>query len=402
MLGLLSYDCKGITNTETGLAIAGLVLTGAYGHLILPWIRHEKFLREKLKKEEEHIRDQEKWRSFYTKLNEKYSLASIPKESSSALIDYKNEMTRDITVLEQAADFLWDDTQEQKRVVKLLEFLKDQEVATSAHIGLKVGKEIETSYKPEVALIQPDMSTVNVDQLTKIVYEKFGDVAYKFTSYKNVLDESIARCKQIGASPDTLNALENLNRATNRLFSKMLDQERKQLEETRKQDELFKVDIDTKIAAKDLCVQAKHHVSEATDTVARMSKKVDKALEAQRKELNSCSILLEHIKGLFSIFNAKQEQQTDRVIQEVGQTQKIIKDNYKIIEGKLTKIEQKKDQEQASQLGNPPPYTPGNSQIGNHPPYAPSVQENGVACPPAYDQANLPHASAPPYPSQQK
>ena len=328
------------------VAIGGIttIATSAlYGHLILPWYTNKRQEEQKRRAAANHAREQEQWRSFYRTMNGKYNAAKIPIETSQTLFAYKNQLVPDITALEAAINFDWDDKAEREMLIKLSHYLKDHASQVTKLIGLKVGQETHELYKDELALLAKEGSP-DANNMSKIVYEKFGDTTFKFTSYKSSLLEAITHCKQLGAPQEMVQALENLNKSINFLFTNALDQERTARENLDKQEKLFKAELENKYAIKDFYHEAQHHVQQASNTVSRFSEEMDRQCKAQRTTLDSCSAMLQNIMNMFTTWGVHSEQQIERVVHEVRQEGRTTRDTvHTSVNAKTTAIERKID-----------------------------------------------------------
>ena len=334
-------------------------------------------------------------------MNGKYNAVNIPMgQNSRTIFDYKNQLSADgLTVLEGAINFDWDDKSEKETLVKLSQYLKDHENQMRKLIGLKIGQEAQDRYKDELALMAKD-GNLDANKMSKIIYEKFGDTPYKFTTYKTVLYEAIMQCKQLGAPQEMVAALETLNKNCNYLFTNALDQERTSRESVDKQEKLFKAELDNKHAIKDFYQEAQRHVQQASHTVSRFSEEMDRQCRAQRSVLDSCSSMLQNIMHMFTTWGVRSEQQTDRVVYEVRQEGRTTRDAVRAavtakniaVERKLTDIERAASQAHlAAQQAKHQAAVAQNTANAALPPLPPATSPTYQ--PPATDE---PIPSAPP------
>lgn len=352
--GLISPHVYSFNTRYFALGSVTAVGWGAlYGHLILPWYTHKRQEDEKKRTAANHALEQEQWRSYYRMLNGKYNAANIPLDNSQALIAYKNQLITDLVKLETALEFNWDDKTEKEALAKQSHYLKEHELQITKLIGSKIGQEAHAYFKDELALLAKE-SNLDVTKMSKLVYEKYGDTTYKFTTYKKVLCDAIMKCKQFGAPQEMIQMLENLNKGTNYLFANALDQERAARENVEKQEKLFKAELDNKYAIKDFYQEAQHHVQQASNTITRFSEEMDRQCRIQRTVIDSCAAMLQNITNMFTTWGVRSEQQTERIVYEVRQEGRATRDAIRAsinaknvaVERKINEVERKAQQAQ--------------------------------------------------------
>ena len=369
-------------------AIGGSIGGGAlYGHIILPWITNKQIEEEKKHVAENHAKEQEKWRAYYRAINTKYNAASTPMDTSHTLCEYKKQLTADLSGLEKAISFDWDDQAEKQALINLAQYLKEHEIKVTKLIGFKIGQETHDQFKDELAALVSN-SSFDANKMSKLIYEKYGDTAYKYSSYKKALCETIMQCKQLGAPQETVQALENLNKVTNFLFATALDQERISREQAEKQEKLLNAELADKTAIKDFYKDAQRHVQEASNTVRRLSEEIDNQSHAQKKAFDSCIAMIQNI---FSTWSLHSEQQTERVVHEIrhdGQTTRetittTVNAKNSALERKLNDVERKANEAkekaaeakataQAALPPLPPATNPNYIPEPSAPPYEPN------------------------------
>jgi hypothetical protein len=305
-----------ITASASGLsAVIGATI---YGHIILPWYTNKRQEEAKRAQLETHNKTQHRLRTLYRALNSTYNTASIPLDSSSVLLDYKKQLSEDIAKLQEGTTFDWDDPTEKENVIQLINYLKDHDAQINKLLALKIGQEVQEQYRDEFTLLLKE-SSLDTSTMNKIVYEKFGNMLYKFSSYKQALYETHTRCQQYSVSEEILKKIESLNKKTNHLFAQALDQERSAQERAYQQTQLFNAELDNKHAIKDFYHEAQHHVQQASQTVSHFAQVMDQQSKAQQSMLDHCSTLLSTLMTHITSWGTHNEQQAQKVISEVRQ-----------------------------------------------------------------------------------
>lgn len=305
-----------ITGSASGLS--AIIGAAVYGHIILPWYTNKRQEEAKLAQLETHNKTQHKLRTLYRTANSTYNTASIPLDSSSVLLDYKKQLADDIAKLQESTTFDWDDPTEKENVIQLISYLKDHDAQINKLLALKIGQEVQEQYRDEFTQLLKEDS-IDATAMNKIVYEKFGDMLYKFSSYKQALHETYARCEQYGVAPELLKKIELLNRTTNYIFAQALDQERTAQEQAQQQAQLFNAEIDNKHAVKDFYNEAQHHVQQASQTVSHIAQVMEQQSKAHQSMLDHCSTLLSTLIAHVNSLGMHNEQQAQKVISEVRQ-----------------------------------------------------------------------------------
>ncbi|HML19462.1 MAG TPA: hypothetical protein PKD74_02685 [Candidatus Dependentiae bacterium] len=340
-----------ITGSASGLsAIIGAAI---YGHIILPWYTDKRQEEAKLAQLETHNKIQHKLRTLYRTANSTYNTASIPLDSSSVLLDYKKQLAEDIAKLQEGTTFDWDDPTEKENVIQLISYLKDHDAQINKLLALKIGQEVQEQYRDEFTQLLKEDS-IDATAMNKIVYEKFGDMLYKFSSYKQALHETHARCEQYGVAPELLKKIELLNKTTNYIFAQALDQERTAQEQAQQQVQLFNAELDNKHAVKDFYNEAQHHVQQASQTVSHIAQVMEQQSKAQQSMLDRCSTLLSTLIAHVTSWGMHNEQQAQKVISEVRQegqnTREAIRSTLtaqnNAVQKKLNEVERKAHQAQ--------------------------------------------------------
>lgn len=398
--GLLVGQIQAIDKKDVaigGFIACGLAVASAsvYGHVFLPWYTNKKELAAKKRHLEQVRLEQEEWRELYRTISNSYNAANIPLSNSCALFEYKNRLDEDICILEKALNFTWEDLSEREVVVKLIQHLKEHQAQVTKLLGATVGQETYAIFKEELNNLAHDPK-LDPTRISTIVYEKFGDTAYKFTNYKQALNEAIARCKQFGAPCDVVTALEDLNKATNFLFATSLDQERSTMQAVDREDKILKAQLDERYEAKKFFQDAQRHVQQSTQTVNDIGRQVDKLHGMMENCLNSTNSLI----NLVTSWGYRNSQQYDNLASEIREERKTTRDvlrtmstkETKMFEQKLEAVERKaqaaqvqaKDAQQKAKVAQdtadaalsplPPAYNPE---------YLASLDPNNPSAPPA-------------------
>lgn len=359
VLGLLCGPVQAVDKKDIviggGIACAIAIASGGiYGHIILPWYTNKKELEKKKQQTEQLRLEQEQWRTLYRNISSAYNSANIPLTDSNSLIDYKGRLAQDLLTLEQALNFMWEDLTERDSLVKLIEHLKDHQSQVTKLIGSTIGQEVHSLFKDELTCLARD-GKLDPTKISTLVYEKYGDTAYKFTNYKNRLNEAIATCKLLGASVELVASLENLNKSTNYLFATSLDQERLAMQNADREDKKFRAELDEKYAAKKFFQEAQRHVQQSTQTVHKMSEEITRQVHKLQGVVENCSNTTATLINLVTSWGYRNSQQYDQLVYEIreeGRTTRnalgaISKEGTKIIERKLDSVKKQAQQAQA-------------------------------------------------------
>ena len=62
-------------------------------------------------------------------------------------------------------------------------------------IAFKIGQETHEQFRDELTLLTNN-NAFDANNMSKIIYEKYGNTTYKYTAYKTDLSETIMQCKQ--------------------------------------------------------------------------------------------------------------------------------------------------------------------------------------------------------------
>ncbi len=382
-----------ITGSASGLS--AIIGAAVYGHIILPWYTNKQQEEAQRAQIETHNKTQQKLRSLYRSINSTYNTASIPLDSSSILLNYKKQLAEDLAKLQEAATFDWDDPAEKENVIQLINYLKDHDTQINKLLALKIGQEVQEQYRDEFTLLLKENS-LDATTMNKIVYEKFGNLLYKFSSYKQALSDTKTRCEQYGVAQEILKKLELLNKRTNHIFSQALDQERAAQEHARQQAQLFNAELENKHAIKDFYHEAQHHVQQASQTVSHIAQVMEEQSKAHQSMIDHYSALLSTLIAHITSWNTHNEQQTQKVIAEVRQEGQVTRETIhsalsthnNAVQKKLNEVERKAQQAQKkadeahkmadAALGPLPPATNPylNAQDPNQPaPSAPPLDD---------------------------
>ena len=282
-----------------------------YGHIILPWYN-------KVKQRHATQIQKDKFLIFCQKVKADHANTNIPAGDSHVLLKYKEELQNVLAEFEKALGFKWDNETERESIFKLKQMLEEKAAQLNKMLGLTVGQEAQEQYKDEFVLIahgrNPDSSKID-----RLVTEKYGDRAYKYTTYKTMLNEVIMRCKHTGAPQETLQQLETLNKHTNCLLANALAQERSTQENAVKQEQLHSAEIGNKLAIKDFYQTAQHHVERSEQTVSHFAQEMDRQCRANKSLIDHCNSLLQNISSILASWSLNKGQQTDHILQEVRQ-----------------------------------------------------------------------------------
>jgi hypothetical protein len=381
--GLVTTDTLTIDKENIAIGSASAIigtLTGSivYGHIILPWYTHSREKAEQKRLELLHCQQKEQLQTLCHSIKDKYANTNIPTENSHAISKFKEELFASLADIEKMLKFNWDCESEREGILKLQQTLKETLTQLNKILGLTVGKEVHEQYKDELALMVQD-NKPDDSKMSRVIYEKFGNKPYKFTTYKTCLDNSMAYCNKVGAPQETLLELEKLNRCTNLLFASALAEERAAQENAVKQEQLHQAELDNKHAIKDFYQTADEHVKKSSQTVAHFAAEMNQQCEANKS-------ILQSISNFLATWGIRSEQQTERVVYEVRHDGQRTREAIATLNAKASAAEHKaeKAQQQATEAKC--------MAQAAMPPMPPAFNPS---CPP--QGGTMPEPSAPPY-----
>jgi hypothetical protein len=382
-LGLSTTDTLTVDNKHIAIGCASTLIgtlagSAVYGHIILPWYTHSREKAEQSRLEQLHRQKKEQLLTLGRIIKDKYTNANIPMKNSQVICKFKEELLTALADTEKIFEFNWDSEAEKESISKLQQTLKETLGQLNKILGLTVGQEVHDQYKDELALMLQDNKPDN-NKMSRVVHEKFGDKPYKYTTYKTCLDNAIAFCNTAGATQETLQELEKLNRCTNFLFSSALAEERAAQENAAKLEQLHAAELANKHAIKDFYQTAEEHVKQSAQTVSHFADEMNRQCAANKS-------ILQSISNFLTTWGIRSEQQTERVVYEIRQDGRATRDAIHALNATATAAERKAEnaQQQAKEAK-------GMAQAAL-PPLPPAFNPSYTA-----QSAAMPEPSAPPY-----
>lgn len=330
---ILTVEKEHLAISSASALIGSLAGSVVYGHIILPWYTHSHEKAEQKRLELLHRQQKEQLQILCHSIKDKYVNANIPMGNSQIISKFKEELCYALTDIEKMLEFNWDSETEKEGISKLQQTLKETLSQLNKILGLTVGKEVHEQYKDELALMVQD-DKQDGSKMSRVIYEKFGDKPYKFTTYKTNLDHSIAFCNKVGAPQEILQELEKLNRCTNFLFASALAEERAAQENAVRQEQLHQTELDNKHAIKDFYQTADAHVKKSAQTVAHFAAEMNQQCEANKS-------ILQSISNFLATWGIRSEQQTERIVYEIRQDGRTTRNAISTLNTKTSAAERK-------------------------------------------------------------